>query len=288
MCDDDRLLDRPIIIIGAARSGTSILGQVLSEHPALAYAEEPRLVWRYGNDRLSDRLEPKHARPEVRRYIRATLAQLVRQQGRSRLLEKTPANSLRLPFINCIFPNARFVHMIRHGLDAALSARSQWTRFGTSFRPDMVRQRLKELNWRRLPHYAKESLSRLLPRSLGRMTGPALWGPRIPGLAQLVGELDLLEVCAIQWRMCVELTCAEARGLPPDRYMECRLEDLSPQTFAQILKFCELEDTPEVRSAFDRQYDPDRVASWQARSESPELDAIRKWIEPTLKWLGYT
>jgi len=32
-------LDKPIIIVGAPRSGTTNLGRVLSQHPAVAYAE---------------------------------------------------------------------------------------------------------------------------------------------------------------------------------------------------------------------------------------------------------
>lgn len=61
----DEYLCKPIIIVGAPRSGTTLMGKVLSRHPDLEYLMEPRMTWRYGNDRKSDMLKPSDARPEV-------------------------------------------------------------------------------------------------------------------------------------------------------------------------------------------------------------------------------
>ena len=98
---DDELLQSPIFILGAPRSGTAILADVLRSHPDLAYVREPRFIWRHGNDGKSDLLQPADARPEVIAHIRASFAGLVRSQGRSRLLEKLPSNSLRISNFAC-------------------------------------------------------------------------------------------------------------------------------------------------------------------------------------------
>ena len=72
-------LDRPIVVVGAPRSGTTLMGELLSAHPALAHVEEPRLTWRYGNDAKSDMLGPEDARPEVCQFIRQRFAATVQQ-----------------------------------------------------------------------------------------------------------------------------------------------------------------------------------------------------------------
>ena len=75
------LLKSPVIIIGAPRSGTSFLSRLLSEHSTLAMSIEPRLVWKWGNDGLSDLLSPAHARAEVIDYVRETFPQPSHRNG---------------------------------------------------------------------------------------------------------------------------------------------------------------------------------------------------------------
>lgn len=49
MSSDADLLTTPIVIVGAPRSGTTLLGLVLKAHPQLHLIEEPRILWKYGN-----------------------------------------------------------------------------------------------------------------------------------------------------------------------------------------------------------------------------------------------
>lgn len=289
---DEQLLSRPVFIIGAPRSGTSFLGELISQHRSVTYADEPRFTWRYGNDAKSDLLRPGDARPEVREYIRRSFAHLVRQQDKTRLAEKMPSNSLRMGFIDRIFPDCRFVHIIRNGLDSVLSIRRYWQAAGgteseSALRPGLIRQRMGELSLRRVPYYATELLQRILPGRIGRAMGRPAWGPRIPGLSRLVKELDLLEVCSLQWRMCVEAACHYGRRLPPDRYYECRLEELSPQIVRAILAFGELDDDPGVIAYFDKHFDARAPGGRKPKAAAEDLDVIRQWIEPTQRWLGY-
>src|SRR3990172_3334542 len=102
---DDSLLRKPIIIIGAPRSGTSLLLSVLGEHRRLAVLSEPRILWRWGNDAKSDLLRAEDARPEVCRHVRSAFADRVREQRRERFVEKTPSNALRPAFVERVFPD---------------------------------------------------------------------------------------------------------------------------------------------------------------------------------------
>lgn len=284
---DDILLRDPIIIIGAPRSGTTLLGEVLQHHPDLAYVEEPRLTWRIGNDTKSDMLRPRDARPEVCRQIRSAFADLMHAKHRMRLLEKTPSNSLRMGFVDTIFPDCRFVHILRNGIDSVLSIRWYWLDQSNGINPVKLSQRLKEINWKQIPHYAKEFLQRVMPEATAPVLGRKVWGPRIPAIDSLLLDLDLLEVCCLQWRMCVEAACHYGRRLPAHRYMEVRLEDMSPGTMRALFDFCGLRDDPTVIAKFNKQFDPALAGARRARAEGSDVDQILQWIEPTMRWLGY-
>jgi hypothetical protein len=287
----EKYLDRPIIILGAPRSGTTMLGRTLGHHASLAYIHEPRLVWRYGNDQKSDMLSPHDARAEVRQYIRGYFAGFVRDSGATRLLEKTPSNSLRPEFVEAVLPGCRFVHIVRDPIDAVLGIHRFWREhtYGMeSFHRGHLRKRIGEISWRRLPSYAKEAVYRLAPRRIARTLGQNVWGPRLPGIDGLVRDLEVLDVCALQWRMCTETAIHFGRRLPPDRYMEIWLEHLSPEVFRQVLVFCELDDDEEMLRAFDRNYTgrfDKRTALAQGRraqADPADIDRILRWTEPTM------
>ena len=282
---DDALLARPIIIIGAPRSGTSLLLEVLGSHPRLAVLSEPRITWRFGNDRKSDLLRPEDARPAVRDHIRRRFAAMVREQGAERILEKTPSNALRPGFVDQVFPDCLFLNVTRHGVDASLSIRDAWQRRagvrGVRRRRWMIR--LREIDLRQLPRYGLELLRRALPGLVGRGD----WGPRLPGMQALMRELDPLELACLQWRMCTEIACQYGRRLPRGRYLELRLEDLTPERLREILAFCGLDDAPEVWESFRRHFDASQASRRRAQVDPAERERILTWIEPTLRWLGY-
>ena len=252
-------LERPIVVIGSPRSGTSLLGNLLGEHPRLAHADEPRLTWKYGNDAKSDMLRAADARPEVCRYIRRTFAKLVQDSGKERLLEKTPSNSLRMEFVQRVLPGCQFIHIIRDGVESVLSIREFWQRYARGMVKVKMGQRLREINIRQAPHYFKEFIRRAMPHKLSGLVGQPVWGPRIPGLSGLLKDLSLLEVCCLQWRMSVECACHYGRQLPEDRYLECRLEDMSPELLESVLEFCQLPLTPEIHAGFEAHFDAGKL-----------------------------
>ena len=279
------ILSKPIIVVGSARSGTSFLGNILSTHPDLYYLKEPRLTWRYGNDTKSDRLTSADATPQVCDYIRNEFATRAKKQGGLRILEKSPSNSLRLEFVDQVFPDAKFVHIIRDGTQSVLSIYRFWKDKSRGLPTKQIGARLKELSITRLPYYSFEVLKRVLPQGAAYWTGQPVWGPRIPGLNGLLRDLDLLEVCCLQWRMCVEAACTYGRLLPATRYMECRLEDMSPELLQRVMEFTELEDASEIWEAFEKKFDPSQPGRRTPNAEPAQIELIHKWIEPTMKWL---
>ncbi len=278
-------LDRPIVVIGSPRSGTTLLGNLLKCHPQLAQLEEPRLTWKYGNDNKSDLLRAGDARPEVCRHIRQTFAPAVREQGRTRLVEKTPSNALRMEFVDRVLPGCIFIHTLRDGVESVLSIRKFWQGHARGIRKDKLLERLKEIDLRRAPYYARELIRRVIPKPLAGLVNKPVWGPRIPGIDGLLQELDLLEVCCLQWRMCVELACDYGRQLPPGRYLEVQLSEMSPELMASILDFCQLENTPEMQAGFAAQFNPELTTQRRQQADPQDLAVIQRWIGPTMNWL---
>jgi hypothetical protein len=286
LAETDHLLQRPIIVIGSPRSGTTLLGNLLGTHPLLAQLEEPRLTWKYGNDDKSDLLRAQDARPEVCKHIRSVFGSAVSAAGKSRLIEKTPSNSLRMKFVDKVLPGCIFIHTIRDGVESVLSIRKFWEQYSRGVPKGKLLQRLKEINVKRAPHYFKEFARRALPQSFSGIVGKPVWGPRIPGIDGLLNDLELLEVCCLQWRMCVEQACFYGRQLPSGRYMEVRLEEMSPSLLQTVLDFCDLEMTPEVEAGFKQQFDEGLTTRRKSNANPEELETINRWIGPTMEWLG--
>ena len=61
-------LDRPILILGAARSGTSMISRVLQLRPDVAFSMEPKHIWKLGGALAPDDVVPAdEATPGVRK-----------------------------------------------------------------------------------------------------------------------------------------------------------------------------------------------------------------------------
>jgi sulfotransferase family protein len=104
-------------VIGCARSGTTIVGDLIAAHPGARGVFEAHDVWPETGD--SHRLTEADATDERRRELRAWARG---ELGDAQLLvEKNPRHSLRVPFLRAVFPHARFVHVVRDGRDVAWS-----------------------------------------------------------------------------------------------------------------------------------------------------------------------
>jgi Flp pilus assembly protein TadD len=106
----------PVLIVGMPRSGTSLVEQILSSHPAVhAAGELDELL------SIQGRVDPE-SRSELEQASREYCARLEAQSaGCSRVTDKMPHNFLALGTAALIVPGARVVHCRRDARDTCLS-----------------------------------------------------------------------------------------------------------------------------------------------------------------------
>lgn len=239
----------PVVIIGAGRSGTNALRDMLTRLPGFATwnCDEINPIWRHGNIAWpDDQIPANRATPKVRRFIRGAFKKIWKQQGRPAfVVEKTCANALRVPFVDACLPEAKYVHIVRSGVDVVASARKRWQ--GDLELPGLpyfaAKARYTPLV--DLPIYGARFIASRVGLVLGKTKRLAVWGPRFTGMADLSGA-SLEELCARQWAACVSEADAGFAQIDPARVLTLRYEDFTADpagSLRQILSFLGTEAT---------------------------------------------
>lgn len=113
--------DLPVFIFGMPRSGTTLVEQILSSHPAVAAGDELS----FWNDRTigdqAARLDAldSGALAEAADAYRSLLREIGPRA--LRVTDKAPGNFERLGLLHLALPAARFIHCRRHPVDTCLS-----------------------------------------------------------------------------------------------------------------------------------------------------------------------
>lgn len=217
---------RPVVIIGAGRSGTNILRDVLVADPGATTwpCDEINYIWRHGNrSDPTDELEPAQATPAVRSYVRRAFARQARHGDAPIVVEKTCANALRVEFVARVLPEARFIWIRRDPVPVVASAIRRWQ---ANLDIPYVARKARFVPPSDLPYYAVRYLRHRVSRLLTEDQALPSWGPRFKGLDKLVRSEPLHVVCSLQWRRCEERARAAFQELGPDSYVQVRYEDL--------------------------------------------------------------
>lgn len=226
--------DRPVFIVAAPRSGSTLLFETLAVN---------RELWTVGDEshkhfesiaalqpnahNPSNRLTAQMATPDVvETLLNNFTADLVNADGKPfvqlppsarptelRLLEKTPKNSLRIPFILKAFPEARFIFLYRDAKQNISSLLDSWRSQGFVTYP-------------RLPGWPAGKLwSHLL----------------IPGWEALKSS-SLAEVTARQWLVTNQIILDDLAELPPERWTAIEYDALLADTPNELKRLCDFAE----------------------------------------------
>ena len=212
---------QPLIIIGAARSGTNILRNCLTNISGFSTwpCDEINYIWRHKNRECPhDQFPETLARPEVVEYLRAQFdKQAVRDQSRV-LVEKTTANTLRVGFVHKVFPDAKYIFIYRHGLDSVCSAMHRWR---ASLDIKYLAQKAVYVPKSDIPFYGLKYLKTRIDKLFDNENSLSTWGPKPK--RKLTGELN--ERAALQWSECVRCAQEQSAHIPDANKIDLRYEE---------------------------------------------------------------
>ncbi|MEM7083802.1 MAG: sulfotransferase [Pseudomonadota bacterium] len=278
----------PIVIIGAPRSGTNMLRDLLVDLDSFHTwpCDEINYIWRYGNARYpSDELTSEMATPKIVDYIRRQFGKI--EKPRMRTIEKTCANSLRVPFVEKILPEARYIFIVRDGVDVVRSSIKRWT---SKMDIPYLARKARYVPFADLPYYSIRYFRTRVHKLFSEENRLSFWGPQLDCMPNYLEKYSLEQVCALQWKHCVESAASALGTLDSARVHRLRYEDIVRQPkeeLGKILTFLGSTDSSEEIARVVGTVRTDSVGKGRDRLAPEIRENIHPLIQSTLEQLGY-
>jgi hypothetical protein len=242
--------DRPVFIVSAPRSGSTLLFETLSASEDLwtiggeghGHVESIAGLAPQSRNFESNRLTADDATGEVVAQLRTNYwfnlqdksGQLLRERKDGvpesvRFLEKTPKNALRIPFLKSVFHDAKFIFLHRGAPENVSSIMEAWRTGAFVTYPD-------------LPGWQGRPWSLLL----------------IPGWRELIGA-DPAAIAMRQWTATNATILDDLSTLPPEDWYPIRYEDFIadvPGTLKRLGAFIGIPFGAGLRSVASRPLKP--------------------------------
>lgn len=272
-------VEAPIFITGLGRSGTTILGILLSLHGKVGFLNEPKALWHVidprqdinGNYSIRGgqfRLDASDVNPEIRKRASRIFARYLALTGSTRLVDKYPELIFRVRYVRELFPDSKIIFITRSGADAVPSVVKWSQRLGTrSGQHNDDWWGRDDIKW----NYLRTQLI------LADRTYESIW--------PLATEaLDHANRAALEWIVTMREGLIQ-ESLYPQTVVRIAYEDLLAAPTAELERLqtaCGLTPDPAVSDyAANRLYD-NPAKGW------PKLDpAIDQLFRETMDMLGY-
>jgi len=132
------VVDRPVFITGQGRTGSTVLGILLSLHRQVGYLNEPKALWHvidprqdingnYSSAGGRFRLTASDVNADTVRRAHRLFNRYLRLTASSRVVDKYPELVFRVDYVRAIFPDAKFIFITRKGADV-VSSLVQWSK----------------------------------------------------------------------------------------------------------------------------------------------------------------
>ncbi|MEY2959174.1 MAG: hypothetical protein RLZZ01_1742, partial [Actinomycetota bacterium] len=269
----DPRFDRPIIVVSPPRAGSSMLFETLTRAPGLfsiggeshgVFESIPALQPANRGWESND-LFAADATPEVKDRLRDLFFSGLRDadgnapaEGATglRFLEKTPKNALRIEFLDELFPDARYVYLLRNPRDQISSMIDAWRSGGFVTYPN-------------LPDWTGKPWSLLL----------------VPGWRDQIGK-TIQEICAHQWEVTTNRIMDDLERVAPGRWIGVDYHRVVANPSAEVARICRFAEID-----WDPQFDqplpmsrhtltPPKADKW--RMNATELNEVLPRVTQTL------
>lgn len=143
-----RTVKEPCFILGTGRSGTTILGIVLSMHKDLGFLNEPKALWHsiysyedligsYTDNNADYKIDKSKVTIKEVTTANKLFSMFLLLSFSKRIVDKYPELIFRIEFVKELFPDAKFIFLVRNGWDTCRSI-EQWSeRLGISTKGDI-------------------------------------------------------------------------------------------------------------------------------------------------------
>jgi hypothetical protein len=280
-------LKPPILLFGNNRSGTTIVQKVMATHPDIVPWYEPRNLWLFADPaRPHDEFDESDATDRVKRYIRWRFLRFQKRHGNRRVLEKSPANILKIRYAAAIFPEAILMFIVRDPFSFISSLEVKWQR-PVSLKG--IGRHLMSTPKTQLHFYVGRVLRQQFEKRILRRKYLSLWGPRYKGMDEDLKIYDLATVIAKQWAECSRRAERDMAGFADGRILRLKYETFVEQPVAELERICAhsgLSMTNEMVRAANEWVKSDRQQKWR-RFDPRDLARLLPELEDEMRRHGY-
>ena len=264
-----------------------MLQRILATHHDVVELYEPVGMWLYADpSRDHDEFDESDATERVQKYIRGQFLKYQTEHGDRTIIEKTPHNILRIRYVREVFPDARFLYIVRNPLSFISSVELKWQRPAGSKR---LLKRVRSTPITQIPFYLKRFLNQQWYNRILRRKYLSVWGPRYKGIQKDLKDEDMLTVIARQWARAASKADRDLALFEEGQVFRLRYEDFveNPVDYLQrICLHCEVEMTDQMVEYVRTTVRTDRGTKWQ-RFDAQQLAKIIPELSQEMIRNGY-
>ena len=283
---------KPILIVGMARSGTTLVSHILGSLPGVHMEEEPHALWKSGNYKYFND-EEYDITPSVKNYIRKKLTENL---GNKTLVEKSPINTLRPDLVHAVFPEAKIVYVERdpvrciysnyscslkkESFKMSIILKKYFLYAGTRELPGAIsyRKLFQQISLKDVPHFFHYTGKMFYLRQFGTLP----YGPKLKNFKQIVKDKGLIGYHAEVYKRALKykLRYIELFG---DNLEVFKMENIMayPEEIKRMVEFVEISYPEKWGEEIRKSFSEERVrSSAKKRSEDKEIEALL--VEPGL------
>jgi hypothetical protein len=260
---------------------------VIDAHPDVSAWYEPRNLWQYADPgRPHDEFGEADATDKVKHYIRKQFLKYQTEHDDHLIVEKTPVNILRIPYVRAIFPEATFIYMVRSPFSFISSVELKWQR---TVSVHGLWWRLQSTPMTQVPYYVAKYARQHYDKRILRRKYLSVWGPRYQGIAEDLKTHDMMTVVARQWSVCSQKAEQDLAAFDDGQVLRLRYEDFVTNPVADMERVCAhagLEMTDDIVKAARELVKSDRQQKW-SRFDPLDLARILPEINGEMERHGY-